>query len=214
MKIKNSKGFTLIELLIVVAIIAILAAIAIPQFAKYRVRGYNSAADSDLRNMKIAIEAFATDNQVYASTVGITTPAAGTYTQAQVGGTPGQGALVGGPVSYTITVNAATIQGAPGNLPSANVTMLFGLSNGVVAGITTDSTAGSEGTHYVAVTANGSGDTIYASDSGLTSLMRAGKDVAGQPCAIAAAQTGAVLKYIPAAATGVVGDLDVTFSAM
>ncbi len=67
MKFKNSKGFTLIELLIVVAIIAILAAIAIPQFSQYRIRGYNAAADSDLRNMKIALEAFKTDWQVYAN---------------------------------------------------------------------------------------------------------------------------------------------------
>ncbi len=212
---KNQEGFTLIELLIVVAIIAILAAIAIPQFAKYRVRGYNSAANSDLRNMKIAIEAFATDNQVYASTVGCTTPPPGTSTQTCAGaGTPGQGALLGGPVSYTLTVTAASIQAAPGNLPSATVNMLFGLSNGVVAGITTDTTAGSEGTHYAAVTSNGSGDSIYASDSGLTGLMRAGKDNAGMPCPIAAAVTGAVLTYIPPNATGIPGDLDPTFSAM
>ena len=65
MKIKNSKGFTLIELLIVVAIIAILAAIAIPQFAAYRMRGYNSAAASDLRNFKTALESYFADNQKY-----------------------------------------------------------------------------------------------------------------------------------------------------
>src|SRR5512144_610398 len=68
MKIKNSKGFTLIELLIVVAIIAILAAIAIPQFSAYRIRGYNSAALADLRNARTAEEAFFSDWQVYAST--------------------------------------------------------------------------------------------------------------------------------------------------
>ncbi len=64
-KIKNSKGFTLIELLIVVAIIAILAAIAIPQFSSYRQKAYNSSAVADLRNTKTALEAYYADNQSY-----------------------------------------------------------------------------------------------------------------------------------------------------
>ncbi|MBN2644317.1 MAG: prepilin-type N-terminal cleavage/methylation domain-containing protein [Desulfuromonadaceae bacterium] len=55
---KSEKGFTLIELLIVVAIIGILAAIAIPQFAKYRERGYNSQAMSDVRNTRTDIEGY------------------------------------------------------------------------------------------------------------------------------------------------------------
>ena len=67
---KNQKGFTLIELLIVVAIIGILAAIAIPQFAAYRARAYNSAALSDLRNVKTGMEAYHADFQVYPDNVG------------------------------------------------------------------------------------------------------------------------------------------------
>ena len=61
----NRKGFTLIELLIVVVIIGILAAIAIPQFSAYRAKAFNAAAQSDLKNMKTGMEAFMADNQVY-----------------------------------------------------------------------------------------------------------------------------------------------------
>ncbi len=62
---KNQKGFTLIELLIVVAIIGILAAIAIPQFASYRERAFNSAAQSDLRTVRTSVESFYAENFEY-----------------------------------------------------------------------------------------------------------------------------------------------------
>lgn len=64
-KLRSKKGFTLIELLIVVAIIGILAAIAIPQFSAYREKAYNSAAQSDLKNSKTTLEAFYAENQKY-----------------------------------------------------------------------------------------------------------------------------------------------------
>jgi len=64
-KSNGKKGFTLIELLVVVAIIGILAAIAIPQFAKYRQSAYNAAAQSDLKNISTALEAYFAENQQY-----------------------------------------------------------------------------------------------------------------------------------------------------
>ncbi len=60
-RIKRQEGFTLVELLIVVAIIAILAAIAIPQFSKYRMRSYKSEVDSDTKNAYTAAQAYLTD---------------------------------------------------------------------------------------------------------------------------------------------------------
>lgn len=68
-KMRNRKGFTLIELLIVVAIIGILAAVAIPQFSAYRAKGFNSAATSDLRNFKTQMESAFADTQSYPSKI-------------------------------------------------------------------------------------------------------------------------------------------------
>lgn len=58
----NSNGFTLVELLIVVAIIGILSAIAIPQFTRYRTRASITEINSDAKHAYTAAQAYLTDN--------------------------------------------------------------------------------------------------------------------------------------------------------
>src|SRR5258708_38523828 len=66
----NRKGFTLIELLIVVVIIGILAAIAIPKFANTEERGDLASMKSDLRNLITAEEAYFADSVKYSTNLG------------------------------------------------------------------------------------------------------------------------------------------------
>jgi prepilin-type N-terminal cleavage/methylation domain-containing protein len=67
--LQTRKGFTLIELLIVVVIIGILAAIAIPKFANTKSKAYVTAMKSDLRNLVTAEEAFFSDSSRYTATL-------------------------------------------------------------------------------------------------------------------------------------------------
>ncbi len=68
---QNRKGFTLIELLIVVVIIGILAAIAIPKFANTKEKAYIASMKTDLRNLITAQEAYFADNNTYSSAIGV-----------------------------------------------------------------------------------------------------------------------------------------------
>lgn len=63
--LSNKKGFTLIELLIVVVIIGILAAIAIPKFANTKEKAYIATMKADLRNLVTAQEAYFADFSTY-----------------------------------------------------------------------------------------------------------------------------------------------------
>src|SRR5438876_11076758 len=67
---RNKKGFTLIELLIVVVIIGILAAIAIPKFANTKDKAYLASMKSDLRNLVTAEEAYFADSVKYTAAYG------------------------------------------------------------------------------------------------------------------------------------------------
>jgi type II secretion system protein G len=119
------KGFTLIELLIVVVIIGILAAIAIPKFANTKQKAYVTAAISDLRNLVTAEEAFFADSSKYTSTVsllkyqntnGVNTPTIQTgpgYWTATTTHTQLPGVTCGISINTTNPVTAAADEGQP-----------------------------------------------------------------------------------------------------
>jgi type IV pilus assembly protein PilA len=70
--LRNKKGFTLIELLIVVVIIGILAAIAIPKFASTKQKAYMAAMKSDLKNFVTSEESYFSDHNTYGQLADLT----------------------------------------------------------------------------------------------------------------------------------------------
>ena len=148
---KSEKGFTLIELLIVVAIIGILAAIAIPQFAAYRQRAFNSAALTDINNLQKSEAAFFSDWQVFGHSVAAlatTPPSAATAADS--------GVVVVGP-NNGVAGNAIFVTGGGQG-------MQIGLSNNVRMIAHTSAT----GNGFVAVSKHDQGDRFFGADSDVT----------------------------------------------
>ncbi len=96
----NRKGFTLIELLIVVVIIGILAAIAIPKFSNTKEKAYMAAMTSDLRNLITAEEAYFADNTTYTTDV---SQATGMNYSSSAGVTVAIVVVPGPPVGFSAT---------------------------------------------------------------------------------------------------------------
>src|SRR3989338_514710 len=151
--IRRKEGFTLIELLIVVAIIAILAAIAIPQFSAYRKRGYNASALSDSRNIRTPQEAMFADFQDYGSS------------QAS--------SLV--PPQDTGAEASSTVYLVGGDTTTTNLSISLSPSVTAAAKVTTATVAGrNRHTAYPIATGHASGDQMYGADSNFTAVYRKG----------------------------------------
>lgn len=144
--IRTTQGFTLVELLVVVAIIGILIAIAIPQFSAYRIRGFNSAALADIRNGMTTMAGFFTDWRVYPST--------------RADGKPGSGlAYTNATLPAAIPIAAASINGVS---PSSATSIQFPLSANVTMVVNTTAATGDS---YTMGTKNSAGDRCFAADS-------------------------------------------------
>ena len=111
-KFRKSEGFSLVELMIVVAIMAILAAIAIPSFMKFSMRAKTSEATQNLGAIRTGEESYRSENDVYlacAAYPGAVPPASGTlWVDGAAGSFPTIGFAAEGNVryQYAVTVTA------------------------------------------------------------------------------------------------------------
>jgi len=161
---KDEKGFTLIELMIVIAIIGILAAIAIPQFASYRKRATNTKASSTVGTFKNGLSALNQDIGCY----GISAQGA------TLNGAPGNAAAAAGAIlSGPIVSASAGTQGAmvTGTNTATGATSAVGLSVPGDVFIQASTEAAGVNLTYLIIAEHLRGNRAYGVDGDLEAMM-------------------------------------------
>ncbi len=152
-KLKNRKGFTLIELMIVVAIIAILAAIAVPQYKAYVMKARNKKAIAQVSLGRNAEASLQEQIDCYGVTNNLTLTS-------NTGGS-GAGTTLGGPLAPASVSSAGGVITGTNAVTNAVGTQPYEVAAGVIARCSTE---GTNNMTFQCVAIHVDGDTAYGVD--------------------------------------------------